>query len=127
MSSDNDRPRSAFRVIAAGIAWRMFGSRTSGAILLQAMAADNEQNRMLAGMALVKAGDRSFRLIEKEITNEKGSVPLKKGSVPIIRLLPDIGGERARKLLEDIAAGESREVAVAATECIDLLDRMKSV
>lgn len=120
MSSDNDRPRSAFRVIAAGIAWRLFGSRASGSLLLRAMAADDEQNRMLAGMSLVKAGERSLRLIEKEINSENASVDL-------IRLLPDLGGEEARKLLEDIAAGDSSEFAGAATECIDLLDRMKSV
>lgn len=120
MSSDNDRQRSAFRVIAAGIAWRLFGSRKSGSLLLQAIGGDDEQNRMLAGMSLVKAGDRSFRLIEEEINDENASVSL-------IRLLPDIGGEEARKLLEGIAASGSHELSEAATECIDLLDRMKSL
>jgi radical SAM superfamily enzyme with C-terminal helix-hairpin-helix motif len=119
MSSDIERPQSAFRVIAAGIAWRLFGSRNSGTLLLKAMATDDEQNRMLAGMSLVKAGDRSFRLIESEINNDSASVSL-------IRLLPEIGGEDARELLEGIAAGDSHELAEAANECIDLLDRMKS-
>ena len=120
MSSDNDRPLSPLRVIAAGIAWRMFGSRKSGSLLLQAMDSDDEKNRMLAGMSLVKAGDRSFRLIEEEVNDENASASL-------IRLLPDIGGEEARKLLEGIAAGDSHECAEAATECIDLLDRMRSL
>jgi radical SAM superfamily enzyme with C-terminal helix-hairpin-helix motif len=120
MSSKNDRPRSAFRVITAGIAWRLFGSRKGGSLLLKAMAADDEQNRMLAGMSLVKAGDRSFRLIESEINNDSASAAL-------IRLLPEIGGEDARRLLEGIAAGGPHELAEAATECIDLLDRMNSI
>jgi len=111
---------SAGRVIAAGLSWRLFGSRRAGATLLQAMSEDDEQNRMLAGMSLVKAGDRSLRLIEKKINGEKGSVPL-------IRLLPDIGGEDARNLLEVIAARKSGDMAEAATECIDLLDRIEAL
>ena len=111
---------SAGRVIAAGFSWRLFGSRRAGATLLQAMSDNDEQNRMLAGMSLVKAGQRSLRLIEKKINNEKGSVPL-------IRLLPDIGGEEARKLLEVIAARKSGDISDAATECIDLLDRMRKL
>ena len=111
---------SAGRVIAAGFSWRLFGSRRAGATLLQAMSGNDEQNRMLAGMSLVKAGQRSLRLIDKKINDEKGSVPL-------IRLLPDIGGEEARKLLEVIAARKTGDMADAATECIDLLDRMRKL
>jgi hypothetical protein len=111
---------SAGRVIAAGLSWRLFGSRRAGATLLQAMSEEDEQNRMLAGMSLVKAGQRSLRLIESNVNDEKGSVPL-------IRLLPDIGGEEARNLLEIIAARESGDMAEAATECIDLLDRVKAL
>ncbi len=84
------------------------------------MSEGDEQNRMLAGMSLVKAGQRSLRLIENNINDEKGSVPL-------IRLLPDIGGEKARNLLEVVAARKSGDVAEAATECIDLLDRIRSL
>ena len=120
MSSDRTKSLSAPRVIAAGINWRLFGSRRAGALLLQAMTDGDEQARMLAGMSLVKAGQRSFRLIRDEIDDEKGSVPL-------IRLLPDIGGEASRNLLEEIAARESGDMAEAATDCIDLLDRMKDL
>ena len=111
---------SSIKVLMAGASWRLFGSRHAGEILLQALSSDDEQNRMLAGMSLVKAGERSLRLIEKKLNDEKGSVPL-------IRLLPDIGGEDARDLLETIAARNSGDIAAAATECIDLLDRIKAL
>ena len=114
------KPLSAGRIIAAGLTWRLFGSRRAGAILLQAMSEDDEQNRMLAGMSLVKAGRRSLRLIENKVNDEQGSVPL-------IRLLPDVGGEEARDLLEIIAARNSGDMAEAATECIDLLDRVRAL
>jgi len=104
----------------AGASWRLFGSRRAGETLLEALSGDDEQNRMLAGMSLVKAGQRSLRLIENKLNDEKGSVPL-------IRLLPDVGGEDARDLLEKIAARNSGDMAEAATECIDLLDRVKAL
>jgi radical SAM superfamily enzyme with C-terminal helix-hairpin-helix motif len=120
MSSDADQPLSALRVIIAGIVWRLLGTNSAGSTLLQAMTGADEQNRMLAGMSLVKAGDRSLRLIEEKINQETKSVAL-------IRLLPDVGGEKARSLLERIAARDAGDAAEAATECIDLLDRMNSL
>ncbi len=111
---------SAGRVIAAGLSWRLFGARRAGATLLRAMSEEDEQNRMLAGMSLVKAGRRSLRLIETKIHDGQASVAM-------IRLLPDVGGEEARDLLEKIAANTTGEAAEAANECIDLLDRIKSL
>jgi radical SAM superfamily enzyme with C-terminal helix-hairpin-helix motif len=84
------------------------------------MSSDNEQNRMLAGMSLVKAGRRSFELIEKKIAAGQASAP-------VIRLLPDIGGEKARAVLSEIADGEPGEIRDAARECISLLDRIDAL
>ena len=112
---------SSIKVLMAGASWRLFGSRCAGEILLRALSGDDEQNRMLAGMLLVKAGQRSFGLIKSKI--ETGDD--KKGSVPLIRLLPDIGGEQARGVLERVARNTSGELHEAATECIDLLDRIE--
>ena len=109
-----------FRIMAAGASWRIFGFRRAAETLLQAMSGDDEQSRMLAGMSLVKAGQRSFELIEKKI--EAGEA-----SAPVIRLLPDIGGAKARAVLVEIAAGEPGELKETAKECIDLLDRMDAL
>jgi len=117
-SSSPMKPRiSPFRVMAAGTSWRLFGSRRAAETLLQAMSADDEQNQMLAGMSLVKAGQRSFDLIQNRI--EAGLA-----SARIVRLLPDIDTERARPVLEKIVRGESGEMNDAARECIELLDRI---
>ena len=106
--------------MAAGASWRVFGSRRAAETLLRAMSADDEQSRMLAGMSLVKAGQRSFDMIENKI--EAGQA-----SAPVIRLLSDIDGPKARAVLRRIAAGEPGELKNAAEECIDLLDRMDAV
>ena len=108
---------SPFRVIAAGTYWRLFGSRRAGETLLRAAAGGDEQNRMLAGMSLVKAGRRSFDLIQKRIVSGQASPTL-------VRLLPDIDATRARVVLEEILTGESNEITEAARQSIELLDRM---
>ena len=116
-SEANKRRLSSFRVIAAGTSWRLFGSRRAAETLLQAAAGDDEQNRMLAGMSLVKGGQRSFDLIENQLAAGKASAPL-------LRLLPDIDAVRARGVLDKAVQGESGEIAETARECIDLLDRI---
>ncbi len=109
---------SSVRVLAAGASWRLFGSARAGETLLDAVAGKDEQNRMLAGISLVKAGRRSLELIEEKIAAGEATPS-------VIRLLPDIAGEQARELLESIAAGESGGEADAAAESIELLDRIK--
>lgn len=81
------------------------------------MSADDEQSRMLAGMSLIKAGQRSFDLIQNRI--EAGQA-----SEDIVRLLPDIDTARARPVLEKIVRGEPGEMTDTARECIELLDRI---
>lgn len=111
---------SSIKVLVAGTSWRLFGSRRAAKTLLAAMSGDNEQNRMLAGMSLVKAGDRSFDLIEKKIGAGEASAP-------IIRLLADIDGPRARVVLEKIARDSSGDTKDAAKQCIALLDRIDAL
>lgn len=84
------------------------------------MAGDDEQNRMLAGMSLLKAGRRSFDLIEQKL--QTGEV-----SAPIIRLLPDIGGADARATLDKIAEGAPGEMSDTARQCIELMNRMDAL
>lgn len=110
---------SSIRVLAAGTAWRLFGSRRAAEILFVAMSADDEQTRTLAGMSLVKAGRRSFDFIE-------GKIAAGEASASMLRLLPDIEGERARPILERVACGDDGDLKKAAKECVDLLDRIDS-
>lgn len=84
------------------------------------MSGEDEQNRMLAGISLIKAGQRSFDLIEERI--EAGTA-----SPGVVRLLPDIDSERSRSLLARMARGEPGELTEAARECIDLIERIDSM
>ena len=75
---------------------------------------------MLAGISLLKAGQRSFDLICDRI--EAGEA-----TAELVRLLPDIGGERARPLLETLASRNAGEVSAAARESVELLDRIRKL
>lgn len=109
----------SLKVIGAGVAWRTFGSEAAGKTLLEAVAGDDEQERALAGMSIVKAGERSIALIE----NARVSGTL---TPPVVRLLADIGGSRSRALLSEIAAEEGPLVETAV-ESLDLLDRIDTL
>lgn len=102
----------------AGAAWRLFGSKKSAEKLLDAMEGGDEQNRMLAGMSLVKAGKRSFDLIEQKI--EAGEA-----TPPVVCLLPDLDGPRTRQVIARILADGPDELHEAARQCTDLLDRIE--
>ncbi len=109
-----------FKVLLAGMAWRTFGTNEAAKTLLEAMDSDDEQERMLAGMSLVKAGDRSIDLIQKTLASNQATPP-------IIRLLADIGGPKARSMLNEIASGEPGELTEVAEQCLDLLSRIEAL
>lgn len=89
-------------------------------MLLKAYTGANEQNRMLAGMSLVRGGARSFDLIQQEI--EQGS-----NVAGLVRLLPDIDDRRSRSILERLAAGQDPDAAAAAKQCLAALQRQDSL
>jgi len=111
---------SPFKVLLAGTAWRTFGSNDAGKTLLEAMTGGDEQERMLAGMSLVKAGDRSTGLIQEAIASNHASPA-------IIRLLADLGGAEARSILSELATGEPGELKDAAEQALDLLNRIDAL
>ena len=108
------------RVLVAGLTWRLLGTHRSAAVLLDAFTAGDEQNRMLAGLSLVRAGARSFDLIEREI--DRGDA-----GAALVRLLPDIDHTRSRSMLERLAGGGDDEIAAAARQCLAAMQRQESV
>lgn len=110
---------SSLKVIGAGVAWRTVGSESAGAKLLDAFRSDDEQKRTLAGISLVKAGERSVDLIEQ--ARSTGSL-----TPDLVRLLADIGGPKSQALLSDLA-GEEGPVAKAAVESLELLEQIEQL
>ena len=106
----------SLRVLGAGLGWRRFGLAGSGRRLLEAVGSTNEQKRSLAGMALVRAGERSVGLIESAIDDGTATPQA-------VQLLADIGGERARSVLASVATSKGA-LSAAADEALDLLSRI---
>lgn len=110
---------NSLKVIAAGVAWRTVGNKSAGKELVQAFTSDDEQSRNLAGISLVKAGDRSVDLIEK--LRARGRL-----TPELVKLLPDIGGQRSKALLSELAADKG-PVADAAVESLELLEEIEQL
>jgi hypothetical protein len=108
----------SLKVIGAGLVFRAAGTEGAGYTLLDAFAGDDEQQRALAGISIVKAGERSVALIEK--ARETGRL-----TPAVVRLLADIGGPRSRALLTEIATDEG-PVASAAAESLEVLDEIEA-
>ena len=104
----------------AGLSWRSLGTRGSSELLTRALSGDDEQNAMLAGMSLVKAGQRTVKLIEEKL--ESGDL-----TPELVRLLPDVDSRKARSLLDRIAGAGQGENAEAARRCLDQIARMDQV
>lgn len=110
---------SSLKVIGAGVAWRAVGSKSAGKELLKAFKSDDEQKRTLAGISLVKAGDRSVDLIRQ--AKARGRL-----TPELVRVLADIGGPKSKALLSDLAAGKG-PVADAAVESLELLEHIEQL
>jgi hypothetical protein len=107
------------KVIGAGLAWRTVGSESAGYALLDAFSGDDEQEKMLAGISLVKAGERSTDLIEKAAKTGRLTPD-------VVPLLADIGGPRSRALLNELS-GEAGPVATVARESLQVLDQIEDL
>jgi hypothetical protein len=109
----------SLKVIGAGLAFRSAGAEGAGYALLDAFSGEDEQEKMLAGISLVKAGERSIDLIEKA---RKAS----RLTPEVVRLLADIGGPRSRTLLTELSS-EAGPVATAARESLEVLDQIEAL
>jgi hypothetical protein len=108
----------SLKVIGAGLVFRATGAEGAGYTLLDAFSGSDEQEKMLAGISIVKAGERSVDLIEK--ARQSGRL-----TPEVVRLLADIGGPRSRVLLTEIS-GDDGPVADAATESLEVLDEIEA-
>jgi hypothetical protein len=108
----------SLKVIGAGLVFRATGAEGAGYTLLEAFSGSAEQEKTLAGISIVKAGERSVDLIDK--ARQSGRL-----TPEVVRLLADIGGPRSRALLTEIS-GDDGPVADAATESLEVLDEIET-
>jgi len=109
-------------LLAVGAVWLLTGAAAAGRALTRAIA-DGEDERTLAGMLLVRAGDRSVPVVTEAILSGRGSTAL-------IDVLASIGSQAARDALVRVSraaapAAVDPGVAVAAAEALRTLDQVQ--
>ncbi len=105
--------RVGLRLLAAALAWRGTGLPAAGRALVDALSGD-EQERTIAGMGLVQAGERSVPLIEAEIRSRGPSAIL-------VRVLADVPCASSRRTLAEVAGGTG-DVADLARDLLTQMD-----
>lgn len=96
---------SLAQLLGAAVAWRTFGVHSAGRTLARALGT-GQQEKTLAGMALVRAGGRSVQVIEQELK------ACGKARVTV-HVLADIGTDDAYLLLARIATGRGAAADLA--------------
>lgn len=104
------------RVLAAGAVWRLTGAARAGTTLVEAADSTDESNQMLAGMLLVRAGDRSVDPVTSALISGKGSPQL-------VDVLTSIGSAHARRGLQSLT-DQGGAIGDAARQALRDLDQM---
>jgi hypothetical protein len=97
------------KLLAAGAAWRLTGASAAGDTLVTAVTTGGETERTLAGMLLVRAGDRSVRVVTNAILADSGPDEL-------VDVLVSIGTDQARAALLEVAQAPPAAVPSATRE-----------
>jgi hypothetical protein len=108
---------SAARLLCAGAAWRLTGVGATGRALVAAVADPRSDDRELAGILLVRAGDRSVPLVEDALGS--GADPSE-----LVNVLASIGTWRSRTALETAAASGGHDLSQAAREALGTWDEI---
>lgn len=108
------------RVLAVGTTWRLTGLPAAGKALVTAAAAAAETERALAGMLLVRAGDRSIPLVTEAIRT--GQPP---GA--LVDVLASIDTDEAAAALRRLSQATDVPPAArdAAADALRTLDRIR--
>ena len=115
--------RTSARILAVGVTWRLIGITAAGDALLTAVTTGSETDRTLAGMLLVKAGNRSVPVVTDAVLTGKGAADL-------VDVLASINTADARAALEMVAqaapsvvAAQAKDAAAAALRTLDQIRR----
>jgi hypothetical protein len=98
------------KLFAANAAWRL-GSRRAGKRLVDGLASSDENNRLIAGMLLVRAGKGAVPLLAEELRHPR-NLPL------LLRIMGDVAPEEFRDVLERHASHPDPMVARAAKDAL---------
>ncbi|MCP4307663.1 MAG: hypothetical protein GY788_22875 [bacterium] len=109
---------SSARVLATGAAWRMTGMTWAGRSLIDDFVHGDDNERTLAGMSLVQAGDRSVPLVASAIGS--GSDPAE-----LVDVIGSIGTDGAREVLAQLSESDDPATTAAAESALQDFDEIR--
>jgi hypothetical protein len=109
-------------LLAVGVVWLLTGAAAAGRALTRAITDCDESERTLAGMLLVRAGDRAVPVVTEAILSGRGSTAL-------IDVLASIGSPAAHDALVHVSRAAAPAVdpvvAAAAAQALRTLDQVQ--
>ena len=100
----------AAKLFAANAAWRA-GSASAGRLLVDGLSSPDESNRTIAGMFLVRGGERAAPLLDEELEQPR-NLPM------LLRVMGDTAPERFRPVLERYATSDDPQISRAAQDAL---------
>lgn len=95
-------------------AWRVTGLRFLGRAIVGALGSRNENLRTIAGISLVKAGQRAEPLLEEALCKRE-NLPM------VLTILADIGDKRIESEIRSFSSHQDPQVAEAARQALRVL------
>ncbi len=106
----------ASKLFAAHCLWRATGAKYAGRVLVRGLTSSDENNRLVAGMLLVRSGGRARPLYREAL--ESGSP-----SALLLRVIGDSGIRDLKSQVARYVDSDDPNVARAAAYALDALGR----
>lgn len=106
------------KVFAAGAAWRLTGLDSAGRVLVDSVISGTEDEVTLAGILLVRAGDRSVPLVTSAL--ETGA-----NAPELLDVLVSVGSDAARTALQNVAQAPTSQASGAAEKALQQFDDIR--
>lgn len=110
------RVAAAARLAACRVVWRATGLRAAGRALVRAVGSRDEDLRTIAGMLLVKEGQRAEPLLH-EALHRRENLPM------VLWVLGDIGDKELVPEIREFSRDRDPSVARAAQDALRVLDQ----
>lgn len=114
---------SATRLSILGTAWRLVGVPAAGHALISAAGGPDPDDRVLAGMQLTRAGDRSV----PPLADALADVGRAGDPQMLVDILASIGTDQARAALREATRSPRNTVAAAADQALRSLDQQRDL
>lgn len=105
------RLSGAAKLFACQALWRGLHLKSAGRVLVNALDADDEDLRVLAGMFLVRAGRRAVPLLGETLAQRR-HLPL------VVQIIADVGATEFEPELDRLAEDPDPRIAQAARDAL---------